>query len=265
MNTINKDTRPCPNCGTMIHKIDGCSQMWCTSCSTAFDWRTGKLSTGRIHNPHFFEFQKRSREHADIPCGGRPTISELGDKNAPYEIIDIAVILHKLDTDILYKYSNVPDEDNNYLRISYLLKNIDEHEFKSEIQKRDKQRDKLNDIRDILKYDRNSNQPHTMPDEQREQVSVTNALEKLISQQNSRQNQRRHYDRGIHTIPEEQIEEFSMPNSQENPNSQQNSFQNQRRHDDRMVLLFVCLRFCHIASLPLVKDENSVAKFWFYG
>ena len=121
----------------MIHKIDGCSQMWCTSCSTAFDWKTGKLSTGRIHNPHFFEFQKRSREHADIPCGGRPTISELGDKNAPYEIIDIAVILHKLDIDILHKYSNIHDEDNNYLRISYLLKNIDEREFKSEIQKQE--------------------------------------------------------------------------------------------------------------------------------
>ena len=156
MNIINKDTRPCPSCGTMIHKIDGCSQMWCTSCSTAFDWKTGKLSTGRIHNPHFFEFQKRSREHADIPCGGRPTISELGDKNASYEITDIAVILHKLDIDILHKYSNIHDEDNNYLRISYLLKNIDEREFKSEIQKRDKQKDKLQDIRDILEMFTNS-------------------------------------------------------------------------------------------------------------
>jgi hypothetical protein len=37
-----------------------------------------------------------------------------------------------------------------------LLKNIDEHEFKSEIQKRDKQKDKLQDIRDILEMFTNS-------------------------------------------------------------------------------------------------------------
>ena len=39
----------------------------------AFDWRSGRIETGRVHNPHYFEFKKRSREHGDIPCGGRPT------------------------------------------------------------------------------------------------------------------------------------------------------------------------------------------------
>jgi hypothetical protein len=31
--------------------------MWCTSCNTGFDWKTGKrIDLNRIHNPHFFEY-----------------------------------------------------------------------------------------------------------------------------------------------------------------------------------------------------------------
>ena len=153
---INKDTNPCPKCGTMIHKIDGCAQMWCTSCNTAFNWKSGKIETGRIHNPHFFEFQKRSREHADIPCGGRPSFSELHEHNAPDDVLDITIILHKIDRDIINRYGNIYDEDNNHLRISYMLKSISEQDFKIELQKRDKLKDKIQDIRDILEMFTNS-------------------------------------------------------------------------------------------------------------
>lgn len=153
---INKDTKPCPNCGTMIHKIDGCAQMWCTSCNTAFNWKNGKIETGRIHNPHFFEFQKRSREHADIPCGGRPTFSELNDQNAPDELLDITILLHKIDRDIMHRYGDIYDADNHHLRIAYMLKNITEQDFKIELQKRDKLADKTQDIRDILEMFTNS-------------------------------------------------------------------------------------------------------------
>jgi len=147
---INKDTKPCPKCGIMIHKIDGCAQMWCTSCNTAFDWRSGKIETGRIHNPHFFEFQKRSREHADIPCGGRPTFIELNDNNAPNELLDVTLLLRQIDRDIMYKYGNIYDDNNTHLRISYMLKSISKEDFKIELQKRDKFKDKIQDIRDIL-------------------------------------------------------------------------------------------------------------------
>ena len=30
------DSRPCPSCASMIFKIHGCDQMWCTQCATAF-------------------------------------------------------------------------------------------------------------------------------------------------------------------------------------------------------------------------------------
>lgn len=156
MKLINKDTRPCPKCSTMIHKIDGCMQMWCTNCKTAFDWRTGKIEVGRIHNPHFFEFKKRSREHGDIPCGGRPSFQELRDAKAPEELLEMSILLHKLDRELIYKYGDIYDENNFNLRIQYLLKNISETTFKKELQKRDKMKDKLVNIRNIYEMFTNS-------------------------------------------------------------------------------------------------------------
>lgn len=50
---IVRDTKPCPTCASPIHKLGGCSQMWCTVCRTAFDWNTGQVDMGIVHNPHY--------------------------------------------------------------------------------------------------------------------------------------------------------------------------------------------------------------------
>lgn len=57
---LKKDTKNCPKCGTGIHRIEGCPQMFCTSCYTAFDWRTLKIITKNFHNPHYDEYLRRN-------------------------------------------------------------------------------------------------------------------------------------------------------------------------------------------------------------
>lgn len=154
MKLLKKDTKPCPKCGTMIQKLSGCRQMWCPDCHTAFDWVTGQIETGRIHNPHYVEFRRgriSSREHGDIPCGGIPTFRELREINAPDNIIRFANTLNFLDRELIYRYGDIYDHGNRYLRIAYMLNEIDETFFKRELQRRDKQRERYRDVTNIFR------------------------------------------------------------------------------------------------------------------
>lgn len=79
---IRADSKPCPNCGEFITKSTGCDLMWCVSCQTPFSWTTLKIvTTGAIHNPHYYEMMKRKgqlpRNPGDVPCGGFPTRYQL--------------------------------------------------------------------------------------------------------------------------------------------------------------------------------------------
>lgn len=57
---LRKEAKPCPKCAAMISKIDGCDQMWCTQCQTAFSWRTGAIETSHVHNPHYFQWMRQN-------------------------------------------------------------------------------------------------------------------------------------------------------------------------------------------------------------
>lgn len=147
---LKRDTKPCPKCNTPIYRIEGCAQMWCTQCHTAFDWRTGHIETGRIHNPHYFEFKKRTREHGDIPCGGRPTYRELKEAGASKEMLDVSVELYRIERELVYRFGYMYD-DNLYIRMKYMLNEMTEDDFKRELQRRDKYNAKIRDINDIYR------------------------------------------------------------------------------------------------------------------
>ena len=47
---IMKSCKNCPGCKIPITKSEGCPQMWCTECHTAFDWNTGLIV--KVSNCH---------------------------------------------------------------------------------------------------------------------------------------------------------------------------------------------------------------------
>ena len=159
MELLNKDTKPCPKCGVLIFKISGCSQMFCVDCHTPWDWNTGKIYSGTIHNPHYYEFMRRggqlNREHGDIPCGGLPNIREFNRK--------LYLIPDNLRTNFYYCHNvvthlqhveirpipNHNDESNRSLRVKYLMGTITEEGFKSTLQINEKKRAKLQDFNNI--------------------------------------------------------------------------------------------------------------------
>jgi len=65
---LNAETRPCPKCGARVYRVSGCNQMWCTACKDcAFDWGTGKIDSGAIHNPHYYEDMRKLGREAPHP------------------------------------------------------------------------------------------------------------------------------------------------------------------------------------------------------
>jgi len=180
---IKKDSKSCPKCGIMIFKSGGCAQMWCTSCHCAFNWNTGRIEEGVIHNPHFYEFQRQNgtnltanRNIGDIPCGGMPSLTELNtfcglshritnryynhqyinttnltsDENIIYNVH--RMINHLVNYEFLY----VLTEDrlilnNRDLRIQFLLNELSEENFKKQIQQREKKNQKVRDVIAVLR------------------------------------------------------------------------------------------------------------------
>ena len=160
MELLNKDTKPCPNCGTMIHKWVGCSQIFCVDCHTAWDWNSCQIVTGVIHNPHYYEFINKNggggRNHGDIPCGGLPSVYELRDISRLYKndstflmnVHQIITHIHNFEIDHYIEQDTVGL--HRHLRVRYLMNEISENDFKTKLQQDEKQNQKRAAFRNIL-------------------------------------------------------------------------------------------------------------------
>jgi hypothetical protein len=160
---LKKETRPCPDCGANIFRVEGCSMMWCTVCNTPFDWNSGKKIThGRIHNPHYFEYLKAAnggvvpRDPGDIPCGAnlpgawrfnRDVYQRFGMENDAWLLEGLRVITHIHEVEINAMTNDAEDGDNTEHNLRYLRQEIDEKRWKQILQQREKRRMKRDEIR----------------------------------------------------------------------------------------------------------------------
>jgi|TARA_B100001142_G_scaffold327752_1_gene386150 hypothetical protein len=157
---IKKESKPCPGCGEMISKIDGCDQMWCVKCHIQFSWRTGVQITGYNHNPEYFRWMRETGQHINrnpqaqaaanrqVMCGialDDYTITRIAsnvfhnDKNTVYRF----QLLYRFYRHVEYKLTRAILEENNEtelrnLRVKYLLGEITKPQWKRTLQQIDK-------------------------------------------------------------------------------------------------------------------------------
>jgi hypothetical protein len=172
---LEKDSKPCPNCHSLIFKISGCTQMWCTQCHHAFNWITLKAEHN-IHNPHYYEWQRKNNAtNAANANANQPNAMcepELSH-NTSNHLLRLAknntalYNNHSYDTKIIYisgvinnvihnNYAELPRYRTDYLtrnqelRIRYLENTISEEEFKVLLQRNDKKNKKNTEISQVI-------------------------------------------------------------------------------------------------------------------
>jgi len=166
---ISKECKGCPKCGIDIFKIEGCDQMWCTQCFTAFSWNTGQIVSGVVHNPHYFQFMANNgnlqRQPGDFPCGGVPGVHDIitffTGINLSYSC-PVSVLKYRKKMLTISRFLthcelieipnltlNLTDINLN-LRKQFIRKQIDENNFKQQLSRRERENNRKNELRQVF-------------------------------------------------------------------------------------------------------------------
>lgn len=152
---IEKDSKPCPNCRTLIHKESGCMQMFCVVCRIAFDWKTMKIEKGLIHNPHYFDYLRSTNQSQLLDSFDQcaQNINGIFYDMFRWRFENDFMLLYKLRKLITFKSwveRSLIETGTDDLKTKYLKKEISESTFKSKLYLRFHKNEKIKEMNVLI-------------------------------------------------------------------------------------------------------------------
>lgn len=111
---ILSDSKPCPTCRTFISRVSGCDHMWCPSCKSGFNWRTGNS----IHN----KVNTNPMVHQWLRSQNRDDNNNTNDRRCPTNPYEMCI--NSLETLLLYKVFNAGNKLQEYKKYIEAVENV---------------------------------------------------------------------------------------------------------------------------------------------